>query len=165
MRPEIAGVLSITTFDPALYKWRSSPSRFALSIFDVLSSFKSLLTRALRHLRPLPRDPFTDIGRTIPEFCSVGLAQSKELHGFSVDEKNVLEIDGEAARFLFQYAPKHVDMFPCNPAAYEQHHEIFSANDSINSAAHFAQLLTHDSRRSNPIAFPSPPGVCFTEEC
>jgi hypothetical protein len=27
-------------------------------------------------------------------------------------------------------------MFPCNPTAYEQHHEIFSANDSIDSAAH-----------------------------
>ena len=126
----------------------------------------------------------------------MGLAESKEFHGFSVDKKNVFEIDGEAARFLFQYAPKHVDMFSCNPAAYEQHHEIFSANDSIDSAAHFglsvqsfhsfyrsglrrtgfvehvyrAQPLTqthvtHDSRRSNPIRFPSLPGVCFTEEC
>src|SRR3984893_7342501 len=87
--------------------------------------------------RPLSRDPFTDIGRTIPEFRSGGLAERKEFHGFSVDKKNVLEIDGEAARFLFQYAPEYVDMFPCNPAAYEQHHKIFSANHSINSAAHF----------------------------
>ena len=117
------------------------------------------------HFRPLPRDPFTDIGRTIPEFRSVGLAERKEFHGFSVDKKNVFEIDGEAARFLFQYAPKYVDMFSCNPAAYEQHHEIFSANDSIDSAAHCGQLLTHDSRRSNPIGFPSLPGVGFTEEC
>ena len=61
--------------------------------------------------RPLSRDPFTDIGRTIPEFRSVGLAERKEFHGFSVDKKNVFEIDGEAARFLFQYAPKYVDMF------------------------------------------------------
>ena len=88
--------------------------------------------------RPLSRDPFTDIRRRIPEFRSVGLAESKEVHSFSVDKKNVFEIDGEAARFLFQYAPKYVDMFSCNPAAYEQHHEIFSANDSIDSAAHFA---------------------------
>src|SRR5229473_8488815 len=86
--------------------------------------------------RPLSREPFTDIGRTIPEFRSVGLADSKEFYGFSVDKKNVVEIDGEATRFLFQYAPKHVDMFPCNPAAYEQHHETFSANNSIDSAAH-----------------------------
>ena len=86
--------------------------------------------------RPLSRDPFTDIGRTIPEFRSVGLAERKEFHGFSVDKKNVFEIDGEAARFLFQYAPKYVDMFSCNPAAYEQHHEVFSANDSVDSAAH-----------------------------
>ena len=88
-------------------------------------------------LRPLPRDPFTDIGRTIPEFRSLGLAESKKFHAFSVDQKNVSEIDDEAARFLSQYAPKHVDMFPCNPAAYEQHHETFSANDSIDSAGHF----------------------------
>jgi hypothetical protein len=27
-------------------------------------------------------------------------------------------------------------MFSCNPAAYEQHHEIFSANLSVDSAAH-----------------------------
>ncbi len=86
--------------------------------------------------RPLSRHPFTDVGRTIPEFRSVGLAESKEFHGFSVDKKNVLEIDGEAARFLFQYAPKHVDMFPRNPAAYEQHHAIVIANDSVDSAAH-----------------------------
>jgi hypothetical protein len=86
--------------------------------------------------RPLSGDPFTDIGRTIPEFRSVGLAESKEFHGFSVDKKNVFEIDGEAARFLFEYAPKHVDMFSCNPAAYEQHHEIFGANPSVDSAAH-----------------------------
>ena len=87
-------------------------------------------------LRPLSRDPFTDIRRTIPEFRSVGLAERKEFHGFSVDKKNVFEIDREAPRFLFQYPPKHVDMFSCNPAAYEQHREIFSAYDSIDSAAH-----------------------------
>ena len=152
----------------------------------------SLLRWAPMRFRPLSRDPFTDIGRTIPEFRSVGLAESKEFHGFSVDKKNVFEIDGEAARFLFQYAPKRVDMFSCNAAAYEQHHEIFSANNSIDSAAHCgfgfillfrlasrsglrrigsvehvcrAQLFTHDSRRGKPIGFPSLPGVCFTEKC
>src|SRR3954466_5905589 len=86
--------------------------------------------------RPLSHDPFTDIARTIPEFRSVGLAESEKFHGFSVNKKNVFEIDGEASRFLFQYAPKHVDMLPCNPAAYEQHHEMFSANASVDSAAH-----------------------------
>src|SRR6266498_3574558 len=86
--------------------------------------------------RLLSRDPFTDIGRTIPEFRSVGLADRKEFHGFSIDKKNVFEIDGEAARFLFQYAPQYVDIFSCNPAAYEQHHEILSGNHSVDSAAH-----------------------------
>src|SRR3984893_19026171 len=99
-----------------------------------MSSLRSmpLVRSACRRFRLLSRDPFTDIGWTIPEFSSGGLAESKEFHGISVDKKNVFEIDGEAARFLFQYAPKYVDMFACNPAAYEQHHEIFSANYSIN---------------------------------
>ena len=47
----------------------------------------------------LPRDPFTDKGRTIPEFRSVGLAENKEFHSSSVDKKNVLELDDEAAGF------------------------------------------------------------------
>ena len=85
--------------------------------------------------RFLSRDPFTDIGRTIPEFRSVGLTARKEFHGFSVDELNVFEINGNAARFLLQYAPKYLDVFPCNPAAYQQH-QVFSANDSVDSVIH-----------------------------
>ena len=73
----------------------------------------------------------------MPELRSVGLLESKESHGFSVDKKNVFEIEGEAAGFLFKNAPKHVDISSCNPAAYEQHHGTFSANNSIDSAAHF----------------------------
>ena len=79
----------------------------------------ALLRFAPMRFRLLSRDPFTDIGRTISEFSSVGFAESKEFNRFSVDKKNVFEIDGEAARFLVQLAPKHVDMFSCNPAAYE----------------------------------------------
>jgi len=86
--------------------------------------------------RSLSRDPFTNVRRTIPEFRSFALYEGKELHRFSIHEENVLEIDGEAPRFLFQFASKHVHMFPCNPAAYEQHHAIVIANDSVNSAAH-----------------------------
>jgi hypothetical protein len=99
----------------------------------------------------LSLDPFTDIGRTIPEFRSLGLAESKEFHGFSVDKKNVFEIDGEAARFLFQCAPKHVDMIPCNLAAYKQHHQVFRTNDSINSAVHLGQRATHAA--ATPLVF------------
>jgi hypothetical protein len=56
-------------------------------------------------LRPVSGHPFTDIGRPIPEFRSVYLAESKEFHGFSVDKNNVFEIDCEAARFLFPARP------------------------------------------------------------
>lgn len=54
--------------------------------------------------------------------------------------RTFFEIDGEAARFLFQYAQKDVDMYSWDPAAYEQHHEIFSANDSAASATHLWAL-------------------------
>ena len=84
----------------------------------------------------LSRHPFTDVGRTIPEFRSVRLTERKEFHRFSVYKKNVLEIDGQSIRFLFQCASQRVDMFPCNPAAYEQHHAIVIANHSVDSAAH-----------------------------
>jgi hypothetical protein len=86
--------------------------------------------------RRLPPDPFTNVGRAIPEFRSVGFAERKEFHGFSVDKKNVLEIDGDPTRFLFHCASQRVNMFPRNPAAYEQHHAIVIANHSVNSAAH-----------------------------
>ena len=142
MRPEIAGVLSMAPLAQALSAGRLRTPRvvswifFVSCIFYVLPSLYPLLPRAPMRFRALSPDPFTDIGRTIPEFSSVGLAESEEFHGFSVDKKNVLEIDGESTRFLFQYASKHVDMFPCNAAAYEQHYETFRVNDSIDSAAH-----------------------------
>jgi hypothetical protein len=93
----------------------------------------------------LSPDPFADIRRTISEFNSLGLADSKEFHGFSVDKQNVFKIDGEATRFLLQYTPKHLDMFSCNPAAYEQHKEVLSANDSVDSAAHLWAFVFNPS--------------------
>jgi hypothetical protein len=98
---------------------------------------------------------------------------SKEFHSFSVDKKNVFEIDSQAVRFLFEYAPKYVDIFPRNPAAHEQHHEIFGTNDSIDSAAHLWAFLFNPSipcidrgsRRNDLTGFPALPGVCFTKEC
>jgi hypothetical protein len=60
----------------------------------------------------LSRDPFTDIGRTIPEFRSIGRAAGEEFHGLPVDKQNVFEIDDEAAsRLLFQHAPERIDVF------------------------------------------------------
>jgi len=86
------------------------------------------------------RDPFTDIGRTIPQFSSVGLAESKELHGVSIYKKNVFEINSKAARFLIQYTPKNVDIFRCNLAAYKQHHEVLGGNEPVYSAGHVSAI-------------------------
>ena len=89
------------------------------------------------HFRSFSCDPFTDIGRTIPEFCPVVLAERKEFYSFPVDEENVFQIDCEpATRFLLHYVPKHIDMLPGDPAAYEQHYEIVSRNNPVDSAAH-----------------------------
>jgi hypothetical protein len=84
------------------------------------------------HFRPLSRDPFTDIGRTIPEFRSVGLDDSKEFHSFSVNKKNVLEIDDEAARFLFQYAPK---FNPSTPLASRSDSDVLDLSNTSAEAS------------------------------
>ncbi len=91
--------------------------------------------------RPLSSDPFTDVGWTISEFRSVALSASKKFHGLSVDKKNVFEIDGEGPRFLVHFASEHVDMFPAHATAYEQHHETFRANDSVDSAGRYHSEL------------------------
>jgi hypothetical protein len=51
--------------------------------------------------RTFSRYPFMDIGRTISEFSPLRLAASKQFHRFSVNERQVLEIDGQPARLLF----------------------------------------------------------------
>jgi hypothetical protein len=86
--------------------------------------------------RPLSCNPLADIGRTTPQFRSVYLAESEEFHAFSVNKKNVLEIDYKTVRFLFQRLPKRIDMLSCNLSAYDSHHETFTVNDSVDSAAH-----------------------------
>ncbi len=65
------------------------------------------------------------------------LAVGKKSHGFPVDEKNVLEIDNEAAWLLLHHAPKRINVFAGNLTADEEHRQALSANRAINSAAHF----------------------------
>jgi hypothetical protein len=87
--------------------------------------------------RPLSRYPFTDIAWTISEFSPVSLAASKQFHGFTVDERHVLEIDSQCARFLSQRIPERVHMFSYKLPSYAQHDKIVSANHSVDSAAHY----------------------------
>src|SRR5580658_9900786 len=118
-----------------LVRCKSRPPQLVSCILDFLSSCKCLL-RALVNLRPLSCHPFADVGGAISELNSPVLRESKEFHSFSVDKKNVLEIDGESIRFLFQLASEHVDVLSCNSPAYGQHHRVFRTNDSVDSAAH-----------------------------
>jgi len=74
-----------------------------------------------RSVCALSRDPFTDIGGTVFEFDSVGLTDRQEFHSFAVDEKDIFEIEREAARLMLQHVLEYFNMFSSNPAAYEQH--------------------------------------------
>ena len=99
-----------------------------------LPFFHPLLRRIRVH--SLSRYPFTDIGRAVSEFGSVRFADRQEFYGLAVREKDVFEIDGHCARFLFQQATKHVHILRCNPSADAQDHKVLSDNMAVDSAAH-----------------------------
>src|SRR5258708_12599420 len=94
------------------------------------------LCRTIPHLRPLSRDPFTNVGRAVFQFDSLSFAQRQEFHSFAVYEKDVLEIDGHSAPFLFQQAPKHIHILPCNPSADAQEHAFLSDKKAVDSPGH-----------------------------
>jgi hypothetical protein len=89
------------------------------------------------HFRSLSGDPFADIRRAVSEYSSVELSLSKKFHSLSVDQIDVLEIDGNRTRFGLYYVAKYVHIPFCNPAAYTQHHDVVATEHSVNSAAHF----------------------------
>src|SRR5215469_1076013 len=86
--------------------------------------------------RPLPRDPLTNVGGTILEFSSICFRERKESYGFLVHEKYVLKIDDHRLSFLFEGGPKRIHMLACDPPTYAEDHEIFSSNNSLDSASH-----------------------------
>jgi hypothetical protein len=62
---------------------------------------------------------------------------NEEFHGLSVDQIDVLEIDGNRTRFVLDYVAKYVHILFCNPATYAQRHHVVATDNSIDSAAHF----------------------------
>src|SRR5580698_7145391 len=76
-----------------LVRCKSRPPQLVSCILDFLSSCECLFPRAFGNLRPSPRHPFTDVRWTISQFRSAGFLERKQFYGFSVDKKNVLEID------------------------------------------------------------------------
>jgi hypothetical protein len=87
------------------------------------------------HFRPLSRNPFANILWAIPELGSVVLGERKKLHSITVDNRHVLEINSECARFLSQHIPEGFHMFPGKLPTYEQHDKTTSA-DSVDSETH-----------------------------
>src|SRR3954447_24663759 len=55
---------------PGIVRMAVKTATVAIMHFRCSPLLLPLVRRALRRFRPLPRDPFTDIGRTIPEFRS-----------------------------------------------------------------------------------------------
>jgi hypothetical protein len=53
-------------------------------------SFCALVLSFRVHLRPLARDPFTDLGRTVLDLSSIGFAESQKSHGFAVHSSTSL---------------------------------------------------------------------------
>src|SRR4051794_13358460 len=84
----------------------------------------------------LSSDPFPDIRRAVSKFSSVRFTHAQEFHRLAVHQKDILEVEGHPARFLFQQGPKHVHIFPCDPATDAQDHKILSDNKPVDSAAH-----------------------------
>src|SRR5713226_2684657 len=85
----------------------SSSSMIAINlVISRVRSARSWLPHCLRSIRvcPLSRDPFTDIGQAVSEFGSVRFVDRQEFYGLAVHEKDILEIDGHCAPFLFQQA-------------------------------------------------------------
>jgi hypothetical protein len=72
-------------------------------------------------------------GRAVPEFCPVQFAERQESYCPSVHEKDVLEIDGHHASFLFEQAPEEIHILPCNLSADAQDHKILSDSAGVRS--------------------------------
>jgi hypothetical protein len=73
----------------------------------------------------------------VSDYSSVELSLSKEFDSLSIDQNDVLQIDGDCTRFLLYYVVQCVQILLCNSAADAQHHDVVTADDSIDSAAHF----------------------------
>lgn len=121
LRPKI-------TLEPRLHESESS------TFTSLFARLYSLLRRTDDRL--FSRDPFTDIRRAVPEFCSVQFAQRQEFYGLSIDKKNVFKIDSRYASFLFEQAPKEINILPCNLSADVQGQKTRSDDNPIDSAGH-----------------------------
>src|SRR5580704_5214877 len=102
MSSESAMSFSLQPSQPSAAPMTAKGDSIASEVLTVLTSFYPLLSRVRLTIRPLSSNPLTDIGRTIPELRSTILAQRKEFHAISVDERDVLEIYSQCAGFLLQ---------------------------------------------------------------
>jgi hypothetical protein len=109
------------------------------------------LCRLVRlRLRPFSLDPFPDVGWTIPEFDAVPFAEGQEFHGITVDQTDLLEIDGDGTAFVLESGTKDVQVLPSNPPTYVQDHGILFSQQSVDSAGHGGLALPLVRHRPEP---------------
>jgi hypothetical protein len=90
---------------------------------------------------PLACDPLTYICWTISEFGSVRFADGKELHSFSIDEKDFFKIYGHFSLFPLKRVSKRVHVLPSESTTYVQDRKVFSADQPFDSEAHCVLLV------------------------
>jgi hypothetical protein len=115
------------------------------------------LCRLVRlRLRPLSLDPFPDVGWTISQFDAIPFAEDQEFHRITVDQTDLLEIDGDGTAFVLERGAKDVQVLPSNPPAYAQDHRIFFSQHSVDSAGHgdlALPLVRHRPERPRDVGF------------
>jgi hypothetical protein len=94
--------------------------------------FQSLLVLLLAP--SFSRDPFADIGRTVPERDSVRFVQRQEFHRITVDQLQFRELDRDDAAFLERSA-KDFQVFDSNPPADAEKNTLFNRK-LVDSAGH-----------------------------
>jgi len=71
-----------------------------VNILDILLCSRLEIRQLCTCLSPLSRHLFTYISRTVPEFCSLGLADGKEFHSFAIRDSDLVKIDSDCTLFL-----------------------------------------------------------------
>jgi hypothetical protein len=95
-----------------------------------------LFRRVSINLSSLARNPFTDVSRAVSELYSLCFGDDKKLHAFTVDQKDVLEIDGDDAT-LIEHVPKELQVLWRNPTADAHDLPIVFNRQPVDPEAHW----------------------------
>jgi len=123
---------------------------------------RPLAPKSPGRLRSLLVDPFPDVRRTVSEFDAPTFAECQEGYSTTVDQADLLEIDGDCSAFLMDGGTKDVHVVASNPPAEAQDHKIPFNHKSVDSAGHGGWALPrlpHCLRRQSVNAVNSKPNT------